>query len=107
MLDSNLKTQLKGYLERISLPVEIVASLDDSPKSGEMLALLNDIGSSSGLITIDVRRDDAQWKPSFALRAPGAEPRVRFAGLAARPSRKPLRSGVVERMRHSKSAEEG
>jgi len=81
MLDSNLKTQLKGYLERISQPVEIVASLDDSAKSGEMLALLTDIGSASGLITIDVRSDDAQVKPSFALRAPGAEPRVRFAGL--------------------------
>ena len=52
MLDSNLKTQLKGYLERISLPVEIVASLDDSAKSGEMLALLNDIGSASALIKI-------------------------------------------------------
>ncbi len=81
MLDSNLKTQLKGYLERISLPVEIVASLDDSAKSGEMLALLNDIGSVSDLITIEVRRDDAQMKPSFALRRPGAESRVRFAGL--------------------------
>jgi NADH-dependent peroxiredoxin subunit F len=81
MLDSNLKTQLKGYLERISLPVEIVASLDDSAKSGEMLALLNDIESVSGLIKIEVRRDDTQVKPSFALRRPGAESQVRFAGL--------------------------
>ena len=81
MLDSNLKTQLKGYLERISLPVEIVASLDDSAKSGEMLALLNDIESASDLITIEVRRDDAQMTPSFALRRPGADFQVRFAGL--------------------------
>jgi alkyl hydroperoxide reductase subunit F len=81
MLDNNLKTQMKGYLERISLLVEIVASLDDGAKSGEMLALLNDIESVSDLIAIDVRRDDAEVKPSFALRAPGAEPRVRFAGL--------------------------
>jgi alkyl hydroperoxide reductase subunit F len=81
MLDSNLKTQLKGYLERISQPVEIVASLDDSAKSGEMLALLNDIESVSDLIKIEVRRDDAQVKPSFAVRRPGAESQVRFAGL--------------------------
>jgi alkyl hydroperoxide reductase subunit F len=81
MLDSNLKTQLKGYLERISEPVEIVASVDDSEKSREMLELLTDIESVSGLIKIDVRRDDVQVKPSFALREPGAEPRVRFAGL--------------------------
>src|SRR5258708_18099 len=62
MLDSNLKTQLKGYLERISQPVEIVESVSD-------------------LIKIEVRRDDAQVKPSFAMSRPGTEPRVRFAGL--------------------------
>jgi len=81
MLDSNLKTQLKSYLERISQPVEIVASVDDGDKSREMLELLTDIESVSPLIKIAVRRDDAEVKPSFALRSPGAEPRVRFAGL--------------------------
>src|SRR5260221_787833 len=81
MLDGDLKTQLKTYLERISQPVEIVASVDDSEKSREMLELLTDIESVSGLIKIDVRRDDAQVKPSFALSQPGTEPRVRFAGL--------------------------
>jgi alkyl hydroperoxide reductase subunit F len=81
MLDGNLKTQLKSYLERISLPVEIVASLDDTDKSREMLELLTDIESVSDLVRIDVRRDDAQLKPSFALRQPGAESRVSFAGL--------------------------
>ena len=29
MLDDALKTQLKGYLERLQQPVEILASLDD------------------------------------------------------------------------------
>src|SRR5258708_6775326 len=81
MLDSNLKTQLKGYLERISQPVEIVASVDDTDKSREMLDLLTDIESVSDLIKIEVRRDDAQVKPSFAMSRPGTEPRVRFAGL--------------------------
>ena len=61
--------------------MEIVASVDDSDKSREMLELLADIASVSDLIKVDVRRDDAQMKPSFALRQPGAEPRVRFAGL--------------------------
>src|SRR6202046_3929504 len=81
MLDSNLKLQLKGYLERISQPVQIVASLDDSEKSQEMLDLLNDIESVSNLIKRDAQRDDAQIKPSFALRRPGADPQIRFAGL--------------------------
>src|SRR5580700_9036381 len=81
MLDSNLKTQLQGYLERISQPVEIVASLDDGEKSLEMLDLLNDIESVSSLVRVDAKRDDAQVKPSFALRRPGAEAQVRFAGV--------------------------
>jgi alkyl hydroperoxide reductase subunit F len=81
MLDSNLKTQLKGYLERISQPVQIVASVDDGDKSREMLELLADIESVSGLIKLDVRRGDAQIKPSFALSRPGEESQVRFAGL--------------------------
>jgi len=80
MLDSNMKTQLKGYLERISQPVEIVASLDDGEKSQEMLALLGDIESLSDLVKM-AEPDPAQMKPSFALRRPGAEPHVRFAGV--------------------------
>ncbi len=80
MLDSNMKTQLKGYLERISQPVEIIASLDDGEKSQEMLALLGDIESLSDLVKM-AEPDPAQMKPSFALRRPGAEPHVRFAGV--------------------------
>ncbi len=81
MLDSNLKTQLETYLGRISQPVEIVASLDEGEKSREMLDLLHDIESVSSLVRIDSQRDDAEVKPSFALRRPGAEARVRFAGV--------------------------
>ncbi len=81
MLDNNLKTQLKGYLERISQPVEIVASLDEGAKSLETAELLSDIESASQLVTVAPDRDDTQVKPSFALRQPGGEPRVRFAGL--------------------------
>jgi NADH-dependent peroxiredoxin subunit F len=81
MLDESLTTQLKAYLERLSQPVEIVASLDAGDTSREMLALLEDITSASPRITLDPQRDDTQVKPSFALRRPGAMPHVRFAGL--------------------------
>jgi alkyl hydroperoxide reductase subunit F len=80
MLDSNMKAQLKGYLERISQPVEIIASVDDSDKSQETLALLADIESVSDRVKV-VGRDENQVKPSFALRRPGAAPHVRFAGV--------------------------
>jgi len=81
MLDTNLKTQLKGYLERLTQPVEIIASVDDNDKSHEMLELLADIVSLSPLVTLDPKREDGQVKPSFALRQPGRPPHVRFAGL--------------------------
>jgi NADH-dependent peroxiredoxin subunit F len=81
MLDGNLKAQLKGYLQRISQPVEILACADDGEKSREMLRLLADVESASDRIKTEVRRDGAELTPSFALRRPGTEPRVRFAGV--------------------------
>jgi len=81
MLEANLKAQLKGYLERLTQPVEIIVSVGDSDKSREMLELLNDIVSLSPLVKLDPARDDTQVKPSFALRRPGQAPHVRFAGL--------------------------
>jgi alkyl hydroperoxide reductase subunit F len=81
MLDDGLKTQLRGYLERLSNPVEIVASVDDGEKSREMLELLQDIVSLSPLVTLDPERDESGVIPSFALRRPGKSAQVRFAGL--------------------------
>jgi hypothetical protein len=43
MLDADLKTQLKAYLERLTQPIELVASLDDRPASQEMRELLEEI----------------------------------------------------------------
>ncbi|HEY2686286.1 MAG TPA: alkyl hydroperoxide reductase subunit F [Steroidobacteraceae bacterium] len=79
MLDDNTKTQLQGYLERISQPVEIIASLDAGEKSREVRELLADIESVSQVVKV-VGEDAGQLMPSFALRRPGAEPHVRFAG---------------------------
>src|SRR5450631_1448761 len=85
MLEENLKTQLKGYLDRLVQPVEIIASLDDGDKSREMLELLEDIVSLSPLVSVDPMHDPTQVKPSFALRRPGREPHVRFAGVPMGP----------------------
>src|ERR1700675_221030 len=79
MLDADLKSQLKGYLARISQPVEIVASVDGGDKSREMIELLNDVESVCALVRIDAHGEEAQMRPSFALRRPGAAPHVRFA----------------------------
>ena len=81
MLDAQIKTQLKAYLERVTLPIDIVASLDDGEKSAEMLALLTDIAALTDKITLTESRGDAERKPSFSLARRGEPPRVRFAGL--------------------------
>jgi len=81
MLDANIKTQLKAYLERVTQPIEIVASLDDGGKSREMLELLKDVAEQSNLITLIEQRDGNERKPSFSVGPRGGEARVRFAGL--------------------------
>jgi alkyl hydroperoxide reductase subunit F len=45
MLDQDLKDQLAAYLERVTQPFEMVASLDDSETSREMRSLLETIQS--------------------------------------------------------------
>jgi len=80
MLDTNLKTQLKAYLEKVTQPFEIVASLDDGEKSQEMLSMLQDITSLSDKITLKTDGQDAR-KPSFSLNRIGGDISLRFAGL--------------------------
>ena len=82
MLDANLKQQLQSYLERLTQPIEIVAALDDSDASREMLALLEDIASLSSLITLEQRDDDASVRaPSFSVNRVGSDMSLRFAGI--------------------------
>jgi len=81
MLEANLKTQLKAYLEKVSRPIEIVASLDDSPKSVELKDLLQEIATLSDRIAVIEKRDDDQRKPSFSIGEPGKPTGIRFAGI--------------------------
>lgn len=80
MLDATLKTQLKAYLEKVTQPFEIVASLDDSDKSRELSALLHDIVSLTDKISLREDGGDSRV-PSFSLNRPGADIGVRFAGI--------------------------
>lgn len=81
MLDDATKAQLKSYLERATTPIEIVASLDDSEASGEVLSLLKDVAEASPLVKLTESRDDPYRKPSFSVNRPGENHGPRFAGL--------------------------
>ena len=80
MLDANLKAQLKAYLERLQLPIELNASLDEAAKSRELAELLEEIAGLSDKIAY-ARRDDDARRPSFEIRRTGTDTHVRFAGL--------------------------
>lgn len=81
MLDANLKTQLKTYLDRLILPIELTASLDASDQSRELRSLLAEIAELSPLIALREVHDDAERKPSFAVNRVGGDIGIRFAGI--------------------------
>jgi alkyl hydroperoxide reductase subunit F len=80
MLDANLTAQLKAHFENIKRPVELVASLDDSPRSAQLLELLDELAALSGHITVR-RADDDERRPSFRIERVGTDVAVQFAGI--------------------------
>jgi alkyl hydroperoxide reductase subunit F len=73
MLDANLQSQLKTYLERVTRPIQITAHADDGAKSQEMLELLQTLESLSDKISLQVLRDGQGRVPSFDLGTPGQD----------------------------------
>ncbi|MCX7660125.1 MAG: FAD-dependent oxidoreductase, partial [Caldimonas manganoxidans] len=80
MLDANLQTQLKSYLERLQHPIELIASLDDRPESGEMRELLEEVAALSDKIRLRLDGQDAR-RPSFQITREGQDMGVRFAAV--------------------------
>ncbi|MBP9907153.1 MAG: alkyl hydroperoxide reductase subunit F [Rhodoferax sp.] len=81
MLTQDLKTQLAAYLERVSQPFELVASLDNSETSRDMGELLETIQSlRADKISLRLDGTDART-PSFTLQRSGSTNSLRFAGL--------------------------
>jgi alkyl hydroperoxide reductase subunit F len=80
MLEAPLKTQLKGYLERLVQPIELVASLDQGESSRELSGLLEEIATLSDKITVSREGDDVR-RPSFVIRRMGSDVSVTFAGI--------------------------
>ena len=80
MLDTNIKSQLKVYFEKIVSPIVLTASLDGSEKSAEMLELLNEVAEQSDKITVKTD-GKADHVPSFTVSKVDDAARIAFAGL--------------------------
>ena len=80
MLDTNIKSQLKVYFEKIVSPIVLTASLDGSEKSAEMLELLNEVAEQSDKITVKTD-GKADHVPSFTVSKVDDAARITFAGL--------------------------
>jgi alkyl hydroperoxide reductase subunit F len=85
MLDADLKQQLQDYLARMTQPIELVASLDDSETARDMAALLQDIATLSPLVGYrELRGVDiaaGTRTPSFRITRVGHDMGIVFAGL--------------------------
>jgi alkyl hydroperoxide reductase subunit F len=79
MLDATLKTQLSAYLEKLQLPIQLNASLDQSEGSLELSELLNEIAELSDKVSFAEVADERT--PSFEIRRVGTDIAVRFAGV--------------------------
>jgi len=91
MLDAAITEQLRGHLEKIVHPIELVASLDDSPTSTELWGLLEELAALSPQVTAvragEVPDDAAAGRrPAFSVRRRagdriGTPVEVTFAGI--------------------------
>ncbi|MEZ5268695.1 MAG: alkyl hydroperoxide reductase subunit F [Microthrixaceae bacterium] len=82
MLDSSLKEQLRGHLTKVTRPIELVASLDDGPRSTELWSLLEEIAELSDNVSA-VRSETSEdgRTPAFSIVRVGSDVAVRFAGI--------------------------
>jgi alkyl hydroperoxide reductase subunit F len=80
MLDLDLQTQLAAYLQRVTQPFEMVASLDESEKSQQLQQLLQQIQGMSDKISLRLDGTNDR-KPSFTLQRTGSSTSLHFAAI--------------------------
>ncbi len=80
MLDAAMKQTLQTYLERMTQPIELIASLDDSAAAQDMRELLEDVAPLSTLITLRLDGQAAR-RPSFQITRAGQAMGVQFAAI--------------------------
>ncbi len=81
MLDDNTKGQLAAYFERISQPIELIASLDDSEGAQQIRELVTEVAAVAPA-KITARFDGRfERRPSFQITRVGQDMGVHFAAV--------------------------
>jgi len=64
-LDITIKNQLQDYMTRLVNPIKLLANLDETASSQEMLEMLEEVASLSEKITLNKETDVSKRIPSF------------------------------------------
>lgn len=80
-LDLTIKNQLKDYMTRLVSPVKLVAYVDDSALSQEMIKILEEIISLSDKISLIKTTDVNKRIPSFEVNRGKEATGIAFAGI--------------------------
>ncbi len=81
MLDDGIKAQLAAYFERITLPVELIASLDESEGAQQIRELVTEVAAVAP-DKVTARFDGSfERRPSFQITRAGQNMGVHFAAV--------------------------
>ncbi len=80
-LDITIKNQLKDYMTRLVNPIKLLANLDETASSQEMLEMLEEVASLSEKITLNKETDVSKRIPSFEVNRETDVTGITFAGI--------------------------
>ena len=80
-LDITIKNQLQDYMTRLVNPIRLLANLDETASSQEMLEMLEEVASLSEKITLNKETDVSKRIPSFEVNRETDVTGITFAGI--------------------------
>jgi alkyl hydroperoxide reductase subunit F len=79
-LDTSIKDQLKTVFQAITTPIQLVIASSHHPKQAELVSMLEDLASTSDLITLRMTSEEAKV-PSFSVVKDGQSTGIHFQGI--------------------------
>ena len=80
-LEITIRNQLQDYMARLVSPIKLLANVDESTSSQEMLGMLEEVTSLSEKITLNKETDVSKRIPSFEVNREIDATGITFAGI--------------------------